>query len=843
MAEFMAAPIWTPMAIYTGSGLAKPGKIPMRYDVANNKSLSWGFRKTAKDGKEASEAVSCAEVLEQLEDLDAMTDTSKLRGELRGFLRGYAQVPDDAEILHWEPSFHGGGKFGSFDLDDTLTPTGKRKKWAAQIMEASKGVRWFTTVSGKGVRGVFRMPSDPEEAARIRALCNTRNEKNNAGIGTIWGEFWSFSAKPAPEDKGGPIEWDEATLMAVVEHHGGLPKRKAKPGAVARVAHNREPWDGAPDFHFDRVCRWIDKTPQGIADALDATENTDQDIGWCFGVGRAAIEHLVHTTREREFEEDGTPIEPESLPTSAMDPAAWAIVKPALGRFLGRQPNPTPNAQRDLIKMVLAADVGGLWEFAGGTELSALNWRGVMGRPVATVRTPEEAYDRFVVIGQRFFDRHEAKFLDKGASGLVTATNRAFVSEKKMKVDGEEVLDDDGNAVMVEDPWTADMVVSHMRVHGRTFDDVAFMPGQPPVVDGVLNSYILPLPFAPATFEEIEPYWRHLVLLFGEDDARMLLDFGAFFLRFPGKKTNVAPVIVGPMRIGKDTAVAPWVRGLRGEVKARKMVRENVKLSEFSELHNGWVEGKVLLVVNERVLKGSDKAEIGETLKTIIAAPPETIPMRAMQNDTREIENVLNLVFLSNHIDGLFVENDDGRYWFTKVICEKPSRQYFVDLWAWLKAGGMDKVCGYLQHTHEIERVEERMEAAPSAAKDEAIRASLPDDADDILAFVEDREWVSTKQIKQHFAAAVFNEERRGLPTDRVINKTLTYGGFEKVDRITVRNGEDRTSHVIYARRASVTPSRDEIYGALAAGGVTLSLSQGCHVFEGVTDQESETKK
>jgi hypothetical protein len=369
MAEFFAEPIWTPMAIYTGSGLAKPGKIPMRYDVANNKSLAWGFRKTTKGGKEASEAVSCAEVLEQLEDLDAMADTSKLRGELRGFLRGYAQVPDDAEILHWEPSFHGGGKFGSFDLDDTLTPTGKRKKWAAQIMEASKGVRWFTTVSGKGVRGVFRMPSDPEEAARIRALCNTRNEKNNAGIGTIWGEFWSFSAKPAPEDKGGPIEWDEATLMAVVEHHGGLPKRKAKPGAVARVAHNREPWDGAPDFHFDRVCRWIDKTPQGIADALDATENTDQDIGWCFGVGRAAIEHLVHTTREREFEEDGTPIEPESLPTSAMDPAAWAIVKPALGRFLGRQPNPTPNAQRDLIKMVLAADVGGLWEFAGGTEL------------------------------------------------------------------------------------------------------------------------------------------------------------------------------------------------------------------------------------------------------------------------------------------------------------------------------------------------------------------------------------------------------------------------------------------------------------------------------------------
>jgi hypothetical protein len=411
-----------------------------------------------------------------------------------------------------------------------------------------------------------------------------------------------------------------------------------------------------------------------------------------------------------------------------------------------------------------------------------------------------------------------------------------------MKVDGEEVLDDDGNAVMVEDPWTADMVVSHMRVHGRTFDDVAFMPGQPPVVDGVLNSYILPLPFAPATFEEIEPYWRHLVLLFGEDDARMLLDFGAFFLRFPGKKTNVAPVIVGPMRIGKDTAVAPWVRGLRGEVKARKMVRENVKLSEFSELHNGWVEGKVLLVVNERVLKGSDKAEIGETLKTIIAAPPETIPMRAMKNDTREIENVLNLVFLSNHIDGLFVENDDGRYWFTRVICAKPSRQYFVDLWAWLKAGGMDKVCGYLIHTHEIERVEERMEAAPSAAKDEAIRASLPEIAEDVLALIEDLSWVSTKQIKEHFAQRAFDGLGR-VPSDRAINKVLAYAKFEKLDRFTVRTTSGKENHVVYVRREAASPSRDEIIAALTDGGTTLEASQGSLTFEDVADEKGGADK
>jgi hypothetical protein len=440
--------------------------------------------------------------------------------------------------------------------------------------------------------------------------------------------------------------------------------------------------------------------------------------------------------------------------------------------------------------------------------------------PVGIVRTIRDATARFVWVEDRLRDRFARRFLDRGNSGLVNAVGRAFVIEKEGKVT----------------PWSADKVVAYMRTHGTAFERAELLPGEPEVVGDVLNLW-KPFPaFPEATEADVTPYLDHARGLLGED-AETFLDWQACVIQHPEEKTGFAPVIVGGHGTGKDTLLAPLVKAFGPHA------RGNLRLAEFAHTHNGWIEDKLLLVVNETVLGGRDKAEVGETLKTYIAAPPDTIPMRSMGRDTVEIKNQLNLVFVSNHIDGLQIDPGERRYWVKQVEAEDPPGvDYFEKLWGWLNTGGSEKVAGYLMNRR-YTRVRARMDAPPSPDLNAVIEAGLPACAEAVLAFVDGKRWISTKQIKAHIAQIIFDSGVRMNTSDKAVQVVLAHAGFRRLDRITVRTDGPKENHVVYVRRKSGSPSRDEIYAALAQGEKAVARSQQCLSLVGETAPEGEANK
>ncbi|MBF9029878.1 hypothetical protein HKCCE3408_05690 [Rhodobacterales bacterium HKCCE3408] len=441
--------------------------------------------------------------------------------------------------------------------------------------------------------------------------------------------------------------------------------------------------------------------------------------------------------------------------------------------------------------------------------------------PVGIVRTKQEAKARFVWAGDRLRDRFDRRFLDRGNAGLLNTVQRAFVTESKGKVT----------------PWAADKVVAYMRTFGTAFARAELMPGKPEVVDDVLNLWQAFPEFPEATEEDVALYLEHARHLLGED-AETFLDWLAFVLQHPGEKAGFAPVIVGGHGFGKDTLLAPLVKAFGPHARA------NLRLAEFGHTHNGWIEDKLLLVVNETALLGRDKAEVGETLKTYIAAPPDTIPLRSMGRDTVEIKNQLNMVFVSNHIDGLHIDPGERRYWVKRVEVEEPPRPaYFEKLWGWLDAGGAEAVAGYLMNRPHT-RVRPRMNAPASPDLRAAIEGGLPACSEAVLDFVQSKRWVSTKQIKAHLAQVAFDADtRHRVPSDKAVNTVLAHAGFRRLDRITVGTGERKENHVVYVVRMGSSPLRDEIASALAEGEEAVARSQRLLTLVGEAGPKGEAAK
>jgi hypothetical protein len=421
--------------------------------------------------------------------------------------------------------------------------------------------------------------------------------------------------------------------------------------------------------------------------------------------------------------------------------------------------------------------------------------------PAAIITTRKEALERFVLVGGQFYDRLDRQLLDRGNAGLVNAIARAFTEKtKKGPV-----------------PMSADKVISYMRHNAKAYRAVKFLPGEPEIVGDTINSWERPGEYPTG---DVSPWFDHIVTLYGREAADILTDWLAFVLQNPGKKAGWAPVLIGPPRCGKDTIITPVVDAIGPHAVP------NMGLEALEKEHNGWLERTLLLVMQENVSGRMSKANAAEKLKTMIAAPPNTLPLRKMQKDTVQIPNVLNMAFLSNHMDALYIERENKDRFYPMVTTTKPDEAYFARLHGWLGGGGAEKVVGYLQR-RKVTRVTERGRAPMSEYLDAIVAASLPEGGLDVMDYVSDKRWVSTKHLKTAIGSHEFGSSPGWRMTDRGIAAALAAAGFVKPwDRVSVRDGDSVVHHRVYVRAEAVPLSYDLVAEALRQGGEKLSQAQ-----------------
>lgn len=166
-----------------------------------------------------------------------------------------------------------------------------------------------------------------------------------------------------------------------------------------------------------------------------------------------------------------------------------------------------------------------------------------------------------------------------------------------------------------------------------------------------------------------------------------LLCWLAYPLQHPGAKLRTSVIVHGDEGAGKnflfDTMVA--IYGKYGAL---------VGQDELEDKFNDWRSCK-LFVVGDEVSSRAELVHNKNRLKALITSP--TVQINPKNLPRREEANHINIVFLSNELQPLALDNSDRRY---LVVYTPRAREveYYRQLGKWRENGGAAKFLHYLLH-------------------------------------------------------------------------------------------------------------------------------------------------
>jgi len=197
----------------------------------------------------------------------------------------------------------------------------------------------------------------------------------------------------------------------------------------------------------------------------------------------------------------------------------------------------------------------------------------------------------------------------------------------------------------------------------------------------------------------IKPWLDHVERMVPDEKERThVFDVMAFKLQKPHIKINHAVLHGGNPGSGKDTMWAPFFWSIGG-----KALR-NVSLVRNEEITSQWgyaLETEVLVVNELRQSEARDRRALENTMKPLIAAPPEFLSVQRKGLAPYDLVNRLQIIAFSNERVAINLPSDDRR-WF--VIWSDAPRMNDADgakIWAWLESGGKSAVAAWL-HARDV---------------------------------------------------------------------------------------------------------------------------------------------
>jgi len=203
----------------------------------------------------------------------------------------------------------------------------------------------------------------------------------------------------------------------------------------------------------------------------------------------------------------------------------------------------------------------------------------------------------------------------------------------------------------------------------------------------------------PTVAGNVKPWLDHVERMIPDDKERAhVLDVMAFKLQHPERKINHAILHGGNPGSGKDTMWAPFFWSIGG-----KALR-NVSLVRNEEVTSQWgyaLETEVLVINELRQSEAKDRRALENTLKPLIAAPPEFLMVQRKGLAPYDLVNRLQVIAFSNERVAINLPSDDRR-WF--VIWSDAPRMKDEDgaaMWAWLESSGKSAVAAWL-HARDV---------------------------------------------------------------------------------------------------------------------------------------------
>lgn len=212
----------------------------------------------------------------------------------------------------------------------------------------------------------------------------------------------------------------------------------------------------------------------------------------------------------------------------------------------------------------------------------------------------------------------------------------------------------------------------------------------------IFNSYVPPNYEGLPTKQGEPTFWiNHVKKLFPDKiEHEHFFDYAAHMIQKPEEKVNHGLVISGNFGIGKDTMLWPLRIGV-GSWNVNE-IDPDALAKDF----NGYVQC-VLLMVNE-VRPHDDHARAKSFYnknKSMLAAPPDVLPMELKCKEPIYIKNVLRAVFTTNDYLTMHIPDDDRRLFVmhSRLPARWAEQTYFKAIFDEFKAGGVMTVINWLK--------------------------------------------------------------------------------------------------------------------------------------------------
>ena len=270
---------------------------------------------------------------------------------------------------------------------------------------------------------------------------------------------------------------------------------------------------------------------------------------------------------------------------------------------------------------------------------------------------------------------------------------------------------------------------------------------------------------------------RHIAhLLPDEREQRIVIDFLAHNVQFPGRKLQWAIVLQGVQGDGKSF-LAEMMKFVLGQSNCRSISAESL-----DEKYTPWAENNVMVFIEELKLDNYRKYETMNKLKPFITNP--TVSIRRMREDIYEAINTSNYFALTNFKDALPIDVNDRRYcvlfsqWQSKEkleawMAENPD--YYPDLYETMRAHPGEILDWLLEHQISDEFLAAKR-APQTRAKEEMVDMSKSED------------WMMVEDAIEQFKCHDINSEVVNIT--RLVKKVrdedteLDYTNFPKTTKL-----------------------------------------------------------
>ena len=195
---------------------------------------------------------------------------------------------------------------------------------------------------------------------------------------------------------------------------------------------------------------------------------------------------------------------------------------------------------------------------------------------------------------------------------------------------------------------------------------------------------------------DVSPWLAHAERMIPDAAEREhVLNVMAYKRQHPEQKINHAVLHAGKPGSGKDTLWAPFIWSIGGDARDRT----NVFTIKNEELNSQWgyaLESEVIVINELRQAEAKDRRALENSLKPIIAAPPELLSVNRKGLHPYEALNRVFVLSFSNERAAISLPSNDRRWFVVWSDAPRLEPDAAAELWRWYHAGGFAAVAAWL---------------------------------------------------------------------------------------------------------------------------------------------------